>query len=58
MKIEVRLFGDLRVKGTDQNYQVGAPSVQHIDNSTIERIEDVLEKFSINEDEPILSLFP
>jgi molybdopterin converting factor small subunit len=51
MAIEVRLFGNLREKGTNQNYEVGAPSVQHIDNSNLERIEDVLKRFSINEDE-------
>lgn len=49
--IEVRLFGDLREKGTNQNYEVGAPSIQQIENSTIERVNDILKKFSINEDE-------
>ena len=51
MSIKVKLFGDLKEKVPQKTKNIGAPTIFNIENTGIKRIEDILEKLSIQQSE-------
>ena len=51
MSIKIKLFGDLKKKVPQQTKNIGAPTILNIENTEIERVRDIIEKFSIKESE-------
>ena len=51
MSIKIKLFGDLKEKITQKTNNIGAPTIFNIESSGIKRIEDILEKLSIEQSE-------
>ena len=51
MSIKVKLYGDLREKVTNQDHHNGAPSILNIEDGDINTVYDILNKFSIEENE-------
>jgi len=51
MTIQVRFFGDLRKKIQQEVSPGGIPIIRVINDSDIETISDILEKFSIKKEE-------
>lgn len=51
MSIKIKLFGDLKKKVVQKTDNIGAPTIFNIENTGIQRIEDILEKISIKQSE-------
>ena len=51
MSIKIKLFGDLKKKFPQKTDNIGAPTIFNIDSTGIKRIEDILEKLSIEQSE-------
>ena len=51
MTIKVKLFGDLKKKVPQQTKNIGAPTILNIENTGIEKVEDIMKKFNIEESE-------
>jgi molybdopterin converting factor small subunit len=51
MSIKVKLFGDLKSKIDHKNTKTGPPAIITLENTGIERIEDVIAKLSIEQSE-------
>ena len=51
MSIKIKLFGDLKEKVAQKTNNIGAPTIFNIESSGIKRIEDILEKLSIEQSE-------
>ncbi|MFX1340653.1 MAG: MoaD/ThiS family protein [Promethearchaeota archaeon] len=51
MSIKVKLYGDLREKVPNQGHNNGAPSILNIEDGEINTVFDILNKFSIEENE-------
>jgi molybdopterin converting factor small subunit len=51
MSIKIKLFGDLKKKVPQQTKNIGAPTILNIEKTGIERVLDIMEKFSIKESE-------
>lgn len=51
MSIKIKLFGDLKEKVSQKTENIGAPTIFTIESSGIKRIEDILEKLSIEQTE-------
>jgi len=51
MSIKVKLFGDLKKKVSQKTDNIGAPTILNIENTRIQRVEDIVEKLSIKQSE-------
>ena len=51
MSIKIKLFGDLKKKAAQKLDNIGAPTIFNIENMGIERVMDIIDKFSIKESE-------
>jgi len=51
MSVKVKLFGDLKKKVSQKTDNIGAPTILNIENTRIQRVEDIVEKLSIKQSE-------
>jgi len=51
MPIKIKLFGDLKNKVSQKTDNIGAPTILNIDNTGIQKVQDIIEKLSINQSE-------